>query len=54
MITGSDGYIYFWNKLRHNYMKACDVEPEELPYDVKKEIRSQKEEARQILEIPDV
>jgi hypothetical protein len=54
MMLGRDGYIYFWNPSKNKYIKACDVEPDDLPHDVKKQLRQKREEAKQILELPGV
>jgi hypothetical protein len=54
MVLGRNGHIYLWNSVKSKYIEACEIEPDELPYDVKQQIRQKREDARKILEIAKV
>jgi hypothetical protein len=54
MFLGRDGHIYLWNKSKHKYIEARYVEIEEIPYDVKQQIRQKREDAVSVLEMPEV
>jgi hypothetical protein len=49
MIVGRNGHIYLWSSDRSKYIEAQEIEPEELPYDVKQRIREKREDARCVL-----
>jgi hypothetical protein len=53
--SASDGCIYFWDKAMRRFRKICDIDdPDELPQDVKSQIRAAREEAAEILAIPSI
>ncbi|MDR2501350.1 MAG: hypothetical protein LBD37_09800 [Treponema sp.] len=53
--SAADDCIYSWDKKLQRFRKICDIsDPEELPQDVKRQIRAAREEAGEVLEIPSV